>query len=382
MPFTLLPYDHHDYLIMQLQRLGGFVLVLGGLAAAQFNASFQYTLDLRSPALGLLSTGRLPWIYDEETGCMNSPQAQAGAEEVSKVLEVVTSRYIISGEVTTLGGATTQSPTELLGWITAWGDRGMEDDEIRIQDLSESSGLLLNWSQPDAAFTRLHVYVARQGALSMHNVTIELPVHTQAYVGRLPLFTGSLRRPSSELWEEQATYFPAVTDGKPAPGMSLGPFSSGDVWTETGAPWASSGNSDTASSPIVQIEGDSVLLANLTELTFEPPANTSLIRILGPSGADAKWTTSDHLAPEHEDLKLNLFCTLLLDPMPDWIFRRITPTHTHFPLASFEGPVFVPNLTHFLIPLDPTVNYKVTVLPQNNKSVCVTSGIKTYSFYL
>lgn len=100
----------------------------------------------------------------------------------------------------------------------------------------------------------------------------------------------------------------------------------------------------------------SVVLHNLTELTYTVPPNTSLINITGPvypvSDADAR-------------------CYALLSPDPWWV-------GTFVPEAQQGKPEYRENQTLILLPVDPTVQYELVIgafAPE-----CAISGVTTYSY--
>lgn len=109
------------------------------------------------------------------------------------------------------------------------------------------------------------------------------------------------------------------------------------------------------------------------------PPGTALLSVHGPVGSDPAWTHSLHA--DANTPELSPLCTFLLDPQPAW-FNNSAPLNVRFPLAWQDASSNKSDTTLFLVPLDPEINYKITVLSRNNASVCVVSGIRTYPFKL
>lgn len=185
-------------------------------------------------------------------------------------------------------------------------------------------------------------------------------------------------RPSLDLWETQATHRRTVENGRTAARIVTQSFRSDALlnnkeWkgsaSRGGTPWLGS-TSNMASTPL--IEGNDMVLQSLLELTYTPPANTSLIRVLGPVREDPRMRTWEQVEIEQFGRK----CIALLDPQPPWFNTSFLPE------ANQDSARNRTNSTLFLLPLDPTVQYKLTVLPFNNVSVCLVSGFTTYPFHL
>lgn len=155
--------------------------------------------------------------------------------------------------------------------------------------------------------------------------------------------------------------------------MATGSFSSEDLIDDAGIPWV--GGSSAGAPKIV---GDDMILSSLTELKYTPPANTSLIRVHGPVGDNPERPTGQEpqLVAQGKSTSFEQKCTALLDPLPSWF------NLSNLPVAEQDGLRNVTNMTLFLFPLDPAVQYTLKVLPRDNESTCIVSGITTYLFQL
>lgn len=175
--------------------------------------------------------------------------------------------------------------------------------------------------------------------------------------------------PSLDLWESQATYFPALVDSKNAPGMRTARFESGNLLYNSGHPSEPGRAPGDTEAPLYW--GDSMVLQSLLELRFDLPEDTALVSVQGPIGSDPEWYKGAYE-------RATPLCTYLLDPQPSWI-NSSTPVKDRYPLAWQEASKNEPNQTLFLVPLDPSVKYQMKVLPRYNYSVCVVSGFNVYS---
>lgn len=179
-------------------------------------------------------------------------------------------------------------------------------------------------------------------------------------------------RPSLALWEAQATHWP-TTDGEAgAAHMATAGFTSGDLISDSGTPWQ---GGLAAGQPTV-VDG-AMVLSSLTELSYTPPRNTSLIRVLGPVGDNPGRPTGHEAQLVAQGFRGDFVqrCTAILEPAPAWF------NASELPNAEQGGPRNITNSTLFLFPLDPTVQYTLKVLPRNNVSTCIVSGITTYPFH-
>lgn len=107
----------------------------------------------------------------------------------------------------------------------------------------------------------------------------------------------------------------------------------------------------------------SVMLKNMTELSYQLPSNTTLVEVLGPVG-DGNMSSAGSR------------CYATLDPRPEW-WRNAT-----FPLSASEKMVNGTNRTMFLMPVDPAIRATVRVGGLGMDSTCFISGIKAYPFHL
>lgn len=107
---------------------------------------------------------------------------------------------------------------------------------------------------------------------------------------------------------------------------------------------------------------DAIVLRNLTELHYEVPANTTLIRVYGPVGSnDLSWYGSQ--------------CYAALDPRQSW-WRT-----NNLPLSAPLKAVNATNQTMFLLPVDPAVRTTLKIGTYGLQSSCFVSGVSSYPFH-
>lgn len=168
-------------------------------------------------------------------------------------------------------------------------------------------------------------------------------------------------RGSMELWERHATHLPVI----PAAG-----FNTSSSTTPWRTPWRLDGNNGNNATTRI-LENGIVLQSPETVLEYTVPANSSLVRVLGPSLWSSDWIIGTEARTP--------LCTVGLDPLPPWSASaggRSMPVawqHVH-PVRQ----VF--NSTLFLLPLDPAVTYTLKVYPPNDGAVCAVSGVTAYPF--
>lgn len=113
----------------------------------------------------------------------------------------------------------------------------------------------------------------------------------------------------------------------------------------------------------IDIEGDSLVLLNFTEMAYKVPPNTTLIRVYGPVGVDN--TTYD-----------GGLCYAAVEPRPAWW------SNDSFPLAAGYKLTNSTNRTMFLLPVDPAVESMVKIGALGWDASCRISGISSYPFHL
>lgn len=155
--------------------------------------------------------------------------------------------------------------------------------------------------------------------------------------------------------------------------MKTTSFSNGDIIADGGDLGPQVG-ADVQSPPK---SGDNMILQSMVELHYDVPPGTALLRVHGPSGTNSAW--AQHI--RQPTIRLIPRCTFLLDPQPAW-YDSTAVLDDRLPLAWQTGPRNMTDAILFLVPLDPSVVYSLTVLARNNESVCVISGFKTYPFKL
>lgn len=182
-----------------------------------------------------------------------------------------------------------------------------------------------------------------------------------------------------DMWEKQSRYSPVAKYGAITLDMKVQSFNSSNIIPDAGQPfWLGS------SGEVAEVSGNDLVLESLMELVFAPPANTSLVRVLGPVGPNIQQLKTTPFDPELP------VCVALLDPAPPWLQSTLSMELEHFvmelaynwPMAWQAFPRNFTNTTLFLLPLDPTVQYKVKILPRRNTTLCVVSGFQTYPFHL
>lgn len=100
-----------------------------------------------------------------------------------------------------------------------------------------------------------------------------------------------------------------------------------------------------------------VMLEKATELTYEVPANTTLVNVTSAVGVGSE-------------------CYAVLEPMPVWWNLKSVP------MASQSKPHIPPHeQTLFMLPMDPTIRYNLTIGPFGNTTKCHIGGVTSYSFF-
>lgn len=188
-------------------------------------------------------------------------------------------------------------------------------------------------------------------------------------------------RPSPELWETQSSYLPAslaVENDTAIPLSSR--LGSGDIIKSR---CRLNEDEPEASNQEAQVDGGNLVLKHLCSLQYFPPANTSLVRVLGPVYSNPKWPKEIEATNEQAgfaDPFLNTGCSSTFQP-------SVTYSEADYDL---NFPQFSPgdatNLTMFLIPLDPAKQYQITLetssgTGRSHWSWCVISGFQTYPFH-
>lgn len=112
----------------------------------------------------------------------------------------------------------------------------------------------------------------------------------------------------------------------------------------------------------VRFVNDSIVLHNLTELTFSVPANTTLLKVLDPVSSDEAWTKASE-------------CFAALDPNSSW-WRP-----SNFPLSHGFKDMDLRNRTMFILPIDPTVKYTLKVGSARPMTHCQVNAIQSYPFH-
>lgn len=106
------------------------------------------------------------------------------------------------------------------------------------------------------------------------------------------------------------------------------------------------------------IGNNGVVLDKSTEISYVIPDNSTLVNVTAAVG-------------------LGRTCYVTLEPMPDWWNLRSVP------MVNQNKPNGLPNeeQTMFVLPLDPTVRYNLTVGPMANDTKCHVGGVTSYSFF-
>lgn len=163
-----------------------------------------------------------------------------------------------------------------------------------------------------------------------------------------------------EVWERHAAH------------LSVVPFAGFNATSST-TPWRTPWRLEGDDAAIRILENGIVLQSRETVLEYTIPANTSLVRVLGPSLWSSDWIIGTEARTP--------LCTVGLDPLPPW---SASAAGRSMPVAwQHVHPVRqVFNSTLFLLPLDPAVTYTLKVYPPNDGAVCAVSGVTTYPFQM
>lgn len=150
-------------------------LPLVAVATAQFNSTIEITLDNLSPSFGTdYREGPFftQWVYDNTTRFFqNNP---IGRSSGSLDLCFVAKSFRVYGDVV-LRSNKAQSGS--LGAAHLWGS--VKDDKSFT---GPSEGIIADWNASQALVMQLAIVYPPSALITVHNVTIDVPVRTQAYV--------------------------------------------------------------------------------------------------------------------------------------------------------------------------------------------------------
>lgn len=148
-------------------------LLLAPSAVAQFNATFSYTFPARAPHFNLYETGANEWIDDDKTNYSVSHPRQ-DRRAVPFPFSVVGENFTFYGDPVTLSSATYEFSTTLQNPLIE-----------SVGRLHNTSGSLIaevtgNWTKLQPRVLNMWAVKQPSTRLTIHNVTVRVPVRTQA----------------------------------------------------------------------------------------------------------------------------------------------------------------------------------------------------------
>lgn len=180
--------------------------------------------------------------------------------------------------------------------------------------------------------------------------------------------------PSVELLKQQTAFVPVVQSGHLNAIMSVAIFLQNRNIKELigmyqqrrdlGAPrWPTEAPSQTPPNlDKWEVIHDTLVLRNMSELSYTLPTNTTLVEVLGPVGRSNLTFDGSQ-------------CYATLDPRPSWW------SNGSFPFAVGEKAVNGTNRTMFLLPVDPAIKSTLQIGGVGMDTTCLVSGMKTYPFH-
>lgn len=153
------------------------LLATASSAVAQFNGSFEYTVSPLSPFLrmttsGETAAGESDWVYDEKTGyATNKPLSRTPF-----YASFVAKGFRLNGQVESPDNDSF-NPTMKDLFATLMLSSGPHFS----LGPDNSSVTLVNWTALESALFGLTLNLYTGTSFTLHNITIDLPVRTQAY---------------------------------------------------------------------------------------------------------------------------------------------------------------------------------------------------------
>lgn len=144
------------------------LLVAAGVARSQFNTTFQFVLKPLSPSLDIASPGDV-WAYDDKTG-----YAYLGSEGYSSGNWFAS---FIAKTFRLYGVADNNLHSE--GYLVMRPSIANGGPTLTINSSTETR-LLAEWTAPEPMIMNLNVFHGPAMAITIHNITIDVPVRTQA----------------------------------------------------------------------------------------------------------------------------------------------------------------------------------------------------------
>lgn len=141
-------------------------LCLAGAVQAEFNTSIEVALDLLSPAMDMDWNY---WTYDDPTGyAANIRTAKSsGAMGASFIAQ----RYRVFGQAATRPEVYASGNGEQVGSSSGTGVG---------HKLLPTTGILTEYEAAEAMMMSVRLSHLPHGLLTLHNITVDIPVHTQA----------------------------------------------------------------------------------------------------------------------------------------------------------------------------------------------------------
>lgn len=147
------------------------LMAIAGTAAAQFNTSFEFAFKPTSPSFDMTKAGRKVWIVDDKTGYVSlSPEYGSSGGFNSSFIGTGLRLY---GEADAKLREDREEPHRAMTVLIANGPT------IPV-NTSSGARLLAESVSAEARFFKMKVGHPPGVALTFHNVTVDVPVRTQA----------------------------------------------------------------------------------------------------------------------------------------------------------------------------------------------------------
>lgn len=143
-------------------------LLLAITAEAQFNTTIEFPLTALSPMVDMLEAF---WAYDDQTGYAQTLQTRRGSGAFTALF--LAQGYRLHGEAADRPEVRVTGSRDLLGVVTGTGISNRTE-------LHVSKGVLSEVKLSEATMMELRVSYLDNGLITVHNITLDIPVRTQA----------------------------------------------------------------------------------------------------------------------------------------------------------------------------------------------------------